>query len=152
MRAGKLVLSFGAVAVVAYVAGRFEMPFDGSSVAIAQDAKQGEMPAMSEEEMAKWAAIEKAGTPGEHHKVLEAMTGTWDAKYSFKMGPDDEMMTSVGTVKREWIFGGRYLEEKVEAGGFGDESFHGRGYIGYNNVDGVYEVVWMDKICPLRFS
>lgn len=144
MNKGTFILSLGAVAVTAYIAGSYHVALDGSNVAIAQDNKQGEMPQMTPEEQAMWEAWDKAGKPGEHHKVLNDMVGTWDAEFSFKMTPDGEMLTSRGTVSREWVLNKHFVREKVEASGFGPDMFHGLAYVGYNNITGVYETVWMD--------
>lgn len=149
MKKGTFVLTLGAVAALAYLAGTYQVSLDASNIAVAQETKQGDMPEMSPEEMAVWQAMEKAGTPGPNHEVLNSMVGTWRAEYSFRMTPKAEMMTSNGTVKREWILNKHYVEEKVEASGVGDETFHGLGYIGYNNVEGVYEVVWMDNMSTM---
>lgn len=146
MKVGKYVLTIGVVAITAYTAGRLDLPFDGSNVAVAQQGDHPEHPGMSPEmqkQMEEWA---KLGAPSEHHRILEALAGSWDGTFSFKMDPESEMMTSNGLVTREWVLGNRYLQEKVDAEGFGPDRYNAIGYIGYNNIDNQYEMVWMDNM------
>lgn len=125
------------LAAVAFAAGRINL-FNGSdAVAFAQDQPQE----MDESMLAMMAA----GTPGENHKHLEALIGEWEGVFRLWMEPGAEPMESVGTIKRDWILDGRYVREQVHATSNGME-FEGVGYIGYNNTDGQYEIVWMDNM------
>ena len=54
-------------------------------------------------------------------------------------------MTSEGTVTRELIYDGRFIKETVKAGSDWGE-YSGTGFIGYNNMTGVYEMVWVDSM------
>ena len=102
-------------------------------------------PLQEQDEMTpEFAAMLKAGTPGEHHVYLNPMVGEWEGTFTMWMKPGDPPMKSTGTIKREWIFDGRFIKEEVEAtADFG--TFYGFGLIGYNNLDGQYEVVWVDS-------
>ncbi len=101
--------------------------------------------AQAEESAPGMEAYITAGTPGEHHKRLNPLVGEFIGEFKIWMTPDAPPMISRGTVSREWILGGRYVKETVEAtSDMG--TFTGVGYTGYNNFDGQYEMVWMDSM------
>jgi hypothetical protein len=133
------VIAILAVAILAFAAGRYGVR--AGSVASAgetQDPARAEAPANVQ-------AIADAGTPGPHHRHLETFIGEWSGTFTIRMGPDAEPLVSRGTVKREWILGGRFVSEVVTAETPAGP-FEGRGYIGFNNLDGRFETVWMDNM------
>jgi hypothetical protein len=135
------VIALAAVAGVAWAIGRGGLILNSETHAAPapQDKQaQGDMAAA----MAAW---EKIGTPSEHHQHLNGMVGTWEAEFKIWMDSNSPPMTSTGTVTRDWVLGKRFVRERVEAtSAMG--SFNGLGYIGYDNVDGVYQVSWMDDM------
>jgi hypothetical protein len=84
-----------------------------------------------------------ASTPGEQHKKLASMAGTWDAKVKMWMKPGEPPAESSGTATRSAILGGRYLEEKFD-GTFMGQPFQGTGMTGYDNVTKKYVGSWAD--------
>ncbi|MBT8484987.1 MAG: DUF1579 family protein [Phycisphaerales bacterium] len=137
------VLGLAALVGLGFVAGRMDIFATTAAVAV-QDAPPAEM----DPQMQAWM---DAGTPTKHHKYLNVMNGTWDAKFTMWMEPGAPPMVSIGTIKRHWALDGRYLAEEVEAQtDFG--TFHGLGYLGYNNVDGQYEFIWMDSMSTAIMS
>src|SRR5262245_5212550 len=72
--------------------------------------------------------LEKYGTPGPEHKLLEGLAGTWNAKAKFWMDPSKNPQTSEGTTVRKLVLGGRYLQESYEGKAF-DKPFEGRGVL-----------------------
>ncbi len=135
MRINRSVWGLLAVAGLAFAAGRLSFVLGGQSVASAQPAQ--EHPEME--------AMAKTGAPGEHRRYLNRMIGEWEGVFRMWMKPGAEPMEMPGTCKREWVLDGRYIHETVES-----ESewgpFRGVGYMGYNNVDGQYEFIWMDTM------
>lgn len=91
------------------------------------------------------AAWMKAGTPGEFHKHLEAMQGSWnvDGKSWTEWSP--EPMTWTGTATKSMIMGGRFLREEIESEMMG-RSFNGLGFMGYDNLAGKYWYFWVDDM------
>lgn len=162
-----------AVAGLAFAAGRADIFSDSSAIAeqpqdkgILKDVKEGVKSAgkaitdtankvVEDEQPAAddaMAAMMKAGTPGEHHKYLDATIGEWDTVVRFAMEPGTPMMESKGTVKREWVLDGHYVREEVDADFMG-QAFRGLAYLGYNNLDGQYEIIWMDShSTPIMFE
>lgn len=106
--------------------------------ALAQDKKEGP------DEKKMMEAWMKHGTPGEHHKVLEKLTGSWTYTGQFIMGPD-KVVPIKGTAERKMILDGRFLQDHVK----GDNSgmpFEGYGMIGYDNATKKYVGSWADSM------
>lgn len=138
------VLALAIVAVLAYAAGSLGLPGSLRAAAAApNDAKSPQPPAAEVDP--KMAVVIKAGTPGEHHKVLDPLIGTFEGEVTMWMDPAGPPMKSRGTVTRQWVLDGRFIQETVEA--VGDMGpYKAIGYLGYNNVDGNYEFVWMESV------
>src|ERR1700758_10758 len=93
-----------------------------SSLVFAQD-----QPKMSAEEKAQMDAMMKAATPGDAHKKLAAMVGTWDAVVKmYPMQPGAPVQQSTATSESKWVLGGRWVQETV-AGSFMGMPFNGIG-------------------------
>src|SRR5262245_48240138 len=89
--------------IVAFAAG----------VAAAQDKtaeKKTQAPAMDEKAMMEM--MTKAATPGDAHKKLEPMIGTFDAKVKMWMDPSKPAEESAGTSENSWVLGNRFIETK----------------------------------------
>jgi len=109
---------------------------------VVADEPKKEMPA---DQKAMMEAMMKAMTPGEPHKLLDNMVGTFDAKVSSWMQPGAPPMVSNGTSVNSWILGGRFVEQKFN-GSFMGQPFNGLGYTGYDNVKKQYWGSWMDSM------
>ena len=90
-------------------------------------------------------AMMAAGTPGDPHKKLNGMVGTWDTKITMWMMPGADPMNSTGSSEARWVMGGRYIEERFK-GDFMGTPFEGLGYTGYDNVKKEYWGMWMDNM------
>jgi hypothetical protein len=90
-------------------------------------------------------AMMKAGMPGDPHKKLNAMVGSWDTKIAMWMMPGMDPLTSSGLSTNQWVMGGRYLEQRYK-GDFSGMPFEGLGYTGYDNVKQQYWGTWMDNM------
>jgi len=115
--------------------------------AIAEDkpakAKPGDKPAMTEEEMmAAWA---KYAQPGEPHKKLQAMAGSWNFTTRWWQDPSAAPTESKGTSEAQTILGGRFVQESV-TGEMQGSPFHGIGITGYDNFKQKYVTMWMDEM------
>jgi hypothetical protein len=102
-------------------------------------------PAPGEMDPAMMEAMVKAMTPGDAHKLLDPMTGTFDTKISMWMVPGAEPLTTSGTSENRWVMGGRYVEQQFN-GTFNGMPFEGRGYTGYDNVRKQYWGTWIDNM------
>ncbi|HEV9037000.1 MAG TPA: DUF1579 domain-containing protein [Puia sp.] len=83
-------------------------------------------------------------TPGDSHKMLAKMAGTWSATVTFWMPGNATPMTSTATAVNEMILGGRYLQSK-NSGNMMGQPFEGIGVTGYDNAKKVYLATWIDN-------
>jgi hypothetical protein len=110
------------------------------SAAPAEDRKDA-----APDEKALMEAMMKAGTPGEPHKHLAALAGSWDLTLKMWLDPSKPASESRATSEAKIIMGGRYLEEKV-TGEFGGMQFLGQGLTAYENLQKKYTFVWIDNM------
>jgi len=117
-----------------------------AAVAVAQEkgaASKGKKAAGPPDEKAMMEAMQKAATPGEAHKKLESMIGTWDTKVTMYMDPSKPPEESTGVSENKWVLGDRYVE-MTYSGTFMGQPFSGIGYQGYDNTTKKYVGTWMD--------
>ena len=112
-----------------------------TSALFADDPKK----AASDMEKAQMEAWMKASTPGDAHKKLDGMVGTWDVKVKSWMAPGAPPMESTGSAVNAWVLGGRWMEEKF-TGTFMGMPFQGIGYTGYDNIKKQYVGTWMENM------
>ncbi len=102
--------------------------------------KPDEMPA---EKKAEMEAYMKAAEPGEMHRMLGKLVGTWDATVKM-MEPGEPSSQSVGTMTYEMVLGGRYQRGHFKGDMMG-MPFEGFATTGYNNTTKMFESTWMDN-------
>jgi hypothetical protein len=107
-------------------------------------AQQGEKKLTSEHQAAMDAWM-KVATPGEGHKALEPMIGSWNVKTTMWEKPGAPPELGSGTAENSWVLGGRFVREEVQ-GEFGGMKFQGLGYTGYDNFKKKYVGTWMDTM------
>jgi hypothetical protein len=110
--------------------------------ASADEKKQAVPP----DEKAMLEAMLKAATPGEQHKKLEPLAGTWELSVQSWMDPSKPPSASKATSEIKWIMGNRFLEETVK-GEFAGMEFNGRNLIGYDNLRKKYTTTWISTMC-----
>lgn len=119
----------------------------GTGQVVAQQAQGGQLE-MTAEQKAMMEAWMKAGTPGDDHKFLEPMIGTWTVKVTSWETPAGPPTTSLGTAERAWVLGGRFLKETFK-GEFNGMPFEGLGYTGFDNLKKKYIGTWMDSMSTM---
>jgi len=115
----------------------------GAAGAQEKGAEKGKKAAAAPDEKAMMEAMQKAATPGEAHKKLEPLIGTFDVKVTMWTDPGKPPQASTGIAEDKWALGNRYVEERFE-GTFMGQPFSGIGYTGYDNVKKKYVSSWMD--------
>ncbi|MFI5143593.1 MAG: DUF1579 domain-containing protein [Thermoanaerobaculales bacterium] len=125
----------GCVALVLLVAGALVVGADDKAA-----AKK-----MTPEQQAMMEAWMKAATPGENHKLLEPMVGTFNAKVTMWGMPGQPPDVSSGTSENSWVLGGRFVQQVFDGQEMG-QPFHGIGYTGYDNYKKKYTGTWMDSM------
>jgi hypothetical protein len=87
----------------------------------------------------------KVGTPGEPHKMLASLEGSWTTKTRGWMEPDKPPTDSTGTCEQKMLLGGRYLQQEYTGDMMG-EPFTGINIIGYDNHTKKYVSTWIDSM------
>ena len=97
------------------------------------------------DEKAAMDAMMKAATPGDAHKKLSPMAGTWTTDVKMWMAPGAAPAAGSGTAENTWALDGRWLEQRFN-GTFMGMPFTGIGYTGYDNIKKQYVGTWMDTM------
>ena len=108
----------------------------------AEGSRASEMSPEQEAMMAKW---KEYATPGQHHRVLDAVVGSWDYAIKYWMADGAPPEESIGTSESSWIMGGRFVQDKTSGTSMG-QPFEGIGITGYNNGTGKYSSYWFDNM------
>ena len=93
---------------------------------------------MTEQEM--WAKMAEWAQPGDKHKNLDFLCGTWKA--AGKMWSSMGEMGFEGEATNKWILGNRFVETTY-AGPFMGSEFQGRSLTGYDNGKKQYQSIWI---------
>ena len=108
----------------------------------AQHEGHGQLTPEQQKAMEAW---EKAATPGEAHRLLEPIVGTWDTTIKFWHMPGTPAQESTGISEHRWILGNRYVEQRFKGTAMG-MPFEGVGYTGYDNIRKQYFGTWIDSM------
>ena len=111
------------------------------SVAMAKDKK-------AEKQMDPQAMMEayaKLATPGEPHKQLAGLAGSWTTKTKEWMEPGKPPTESNGTVEMKMVLDGRFLQQEF-AGEMMGHPYVGIGTTGYDNLLKRYVTTWIDTM------
>jgi hypothetical protein len=87
----------------------------------------------------------KVGTPGEPHKLLAKLEGSWTTRSRGWMEPDKPPVESTGTCEQRMILGGRYLRQEYSGDMMG-QPYTGINILGYDNHTKKYQSVWIDTM------
>jgi hypothetical protein len=123
----------------------------------AQDAatpKKDEKAAGKPDEAAMMATMMELAKPGENHKILQGMVGTWTYKVKFWVTPDTTPMESSGTTMTRPAMGGRYfisdhkgmMQMPGPDGAMQNMEFNGMAIEGYDNVKKKFVSSWIDNM------
>lgn len=89
--------------------------------------------------------VEKFGTPGPEHKLLEPLVGTFQTRVKCWMDPAETPQVSEGAVQRKSKLDGRFICEEVE-GKFNSQPYHGFGTIGFDRAKKKFVYSWIDSM------
>ncbi|MGH7131258.1 MAG: DUF1579 domain-containing protein [Phycisphaerales bacterium] len=87
----------------------------------------------------------KDGMPGEPHKHMADMVGTWNAECKMYMDPTKEPTITTGKMVSKAMWDGRFIVGDF-TGTFMGKPFSGQMTWGYNNVEKRYESTWRDSM------
>ena len=88
---------------------------------------------------------QKVGTPGQPHKRLANLAGSWITRTKGWMEPDKPPLESKGTCKQKMLLDGRYLQQEYTGNMMGS-TFKGINLIGYDNHTKKYVSIWIDSM------
>jgi len=92
-------------------------------------------------------AMQKAATPGEEHRKLDAFIGSWSFVAKMTIDPSKPPMETKGECERKWTLGKRFVQESAkgtcEATG---HEYEGMGVLGYDNTQKKYVSGWVDNM------
>jgi hypothetical protein len=100
------------------------------------------------------AMMMELAKPGENHKLLAGVVGTWDYKVKFWMSPDAPPMESGGKCAARTAMDGRYvisdhtgkMQMPGPDGAMMDTQFAGMGIEGYDNAKKKFVASWIDNM------
>jgi hypothetical protein len=87
----------------------------------------------------------KLAAPGEPHKMLANLAGSWTTKTTAWMDPDKPPMEGTGTCEQKMLLDGRYLQQEYTGEMMGSP-FTGVNLIGYDNHTKKYVSTWIDSM------
>ena len=90
------------------------------------------------------AALHVAMDPGEGHKKLEPLVGTFDVKVRTWVDPSQPPVESSAVAVSEWVLGKRYVQTMLSGFTLGD-AWSGIAYAGYDTVAKKYVATYMDS-------
>lgn len=117
-----------------------------SSASIHAEEPAPAQPAADPAKQAAMEAMQKLGAPGEAHKALEPLAGTWTYVGQWWMSPEAPPESMTGTAVNTFIFGGRFLKQDFLGEAEGHPPFEGLGLIGYDNLRKEYQSIWLDNM------
>lgn len=87
----------------------------------------------------------RLATPGEPHKQMASLAGSWATKTKAWMDPGKPPMESTGSCEQTMLLGGRFLRQECTGDMMG-QSFTGIGLNAYDNHTKKYMSTWMDSM------
>lgn len=123
------------------------MPVDGGCCGDEKTAVgDGGMNGAGSDPAAMQAAFEAAARPGENHRKLDALIGTWSTKTTWYCDPTKAQETT-GIAVNTWTLGGRFVEQRFFGAMPGTAAaFEGIGLTGFDNVTGKFVGSWLDNL------
>jgi Protein of unknown function (DUF1579) len=99
---------------------------------------------------AMFEIYKKVGTPGEPHKLLAKLEGSWVTKSKGWVAPDQPPRESGGTCEQKLVLDGHYLQQTYTGDMMGIP-FTGINLLGFNNHTKKYESIWIDSMSTAMY-
>src|SRR5437870_1536376 len=110
------------------------------SVAMAKEKQPDQM-----DMQAMMDTYKKLAIPGEPHKQLASLAGSWNTKTKEWMEPNKPPMESTGVCEEKVLLDGRFLQQECTGEMMG-QSFTSLGVTGYDNYTKKYVSTWMSSM------
>lgn len=92
----------------------------------------------------------KLAAPGEPHKLLASLAGSWTTKTREWMEPDKPAAESTGSAEMKMLLDGRFLQKEF-SGQMHGKPFSGIETVGYDNLLKRYVTTWMSNTSTMIF-
>lgn len=112
-----------------------------ASVVMAKDKK----PEKQMDPQAMMEMYQKLATPGEPHKQLASLAGSWTTKTKEWMEPGKPPTEADGSVEMRMLLDGRFLQQDFTGEMMG-QPYTGVGITGYDNLRKKYVSIWLDTM------
>ena len=103
------------------------------------------------DQQAMMEMYQKLATPGEPHKQLASLAGSWTTQTKEWMEPGKPPSESTGSVEMKTLLDGRFLQQEFSGDMMG-QPFSGIGITGYDNLRKRYVSNWIDSMGTGIFS
>jgi len=110
------------------------------SVSMAKEKQPDQM-----DKQAMMDTYKKLAIPGEPHKQLASLAGSWTTKTKEWMDPSKPPVESTGTCEEKVLLDGRFLEQECTGDMMG-QPFTSIGVTGYDNFTKKYVTTWMSSM------
>ncbi|MGB0911157.1 MAG: DUF1579 domain-containing protein [Nitrospirales bacterium] len=90
-------------------------------------------------------AYQKLSIPGDPHKQLASLAGSWVTKTKEWMDPGKPHMESTGSCEMKMLLSSRFLQQECNGSMMG-QPFSGIAINGYDNIGKKYVSIWMDSM------
>ena len=111
-----------------------------ASVALAKEKKPTQM-----DQQAMMEEFKKLATPGDPHKQLASLAGSWTTQTKEWMEPGKPPMESTGSVEMKMLLDGRFLQQEFTGAMMG-QPYSGVGLTAYDNLRKRYVSTWIDTM------
>jgi Protein of unknown function (DUF1579) len=88
---------------------------------------------------------QKLATPGEPHKQLASLAGSWTTNTKEWMEPGKPPMEATGTAEMKMVLDGRFLQQEYNSTMMG-RPYSGMGTTAYDNMRKKYVTTWIDTM------
>ncbi|MEM8574322.1 MAG: DUF1579 family protein [Pseudomonadota bacterium] len=82
---------------------------------------------------------------------LDALVGEWKTAIKVWDNPDGEPVSLKGQTTRQWVLGGRFIEERSENDTSREGRFQSIAYLGFDKETRLYERFWMTNTATRIF-
>jgi hypothetical protein len=124
--------------VITFVTLCLTMPV---SFVTAKDQKQ----AKAMDPQAMMEMYKKLATPGEPHKQLASLAGSWTTRTKEWMEPDKPPTEATGSADMKMVLDGRFLQQEFNSTMMG-QPYSGIGITAYDNLRKKYVSMWIDSM------
>jgi hypothetical protein len=115
------------------------------AMSIAKDKKPEKQHEKQMDPKSVMETYERLATPGEPHKRMAGLAGSWTTTTKAWPEPGKPPIESSGSCEQTMLLGGRFLHMECTGEMFG-QSFTGIGLNGYDNHTKKYMSIWMDSM------